>query len=121
NPAPVATTGVSTINPSIVRGIVISKNGLNIRQTPSTSGKVLAIMPYNSKLEFVDNSIALPSTGAPKGWYKIKTSTGVAGYGSVDFITKIDGSGATVAGESYDKFDAGAEHLIHDRKYQIRA
>lgn len=46
--------------------IVTSETGLNLREAPSKSAKILKILAFNDRIE-ADNSI-----DAPEGWIAIK-------------------------------------------------
>lgn len=65
---------------------VTATGGLNVRSAPSTSGTVLATLPLNSKIVVREPSPTPPTPGAPQGWYKITTSTGITGYASAQYI-----------------------------------
>lgn len=93
-------------------GTVTAKSGLNIRNQPNTTGTVLATMPLGSRL-IINGPQKYPATsGAPQGWYKVTTSTGITGYASVEFVNmdNIIIGPAKMEGEyPFDKYYRPAE------------
>jgi len=112
---PSAPTGPAQI--SYPTGTVNTKSGLNVRSAPNTSGKILAAVPFGAKLLISQNNTYPPTTGAPKGWYAVATSTGTKGYASVEFIT-LD---ANVSGEAKEYEDyMYMKRKSRNRKHSLR-
>ena len=56
----------------------VTVNALNLRESPSTSSKILGKVTLNEKVSIVE--------ATNKSWYKIKTSAGKVAYVSTDYI-----------------------------------
>lgn len=64
----------------IVLGTVISPSGLNIREEPSRSGKVLSVVKDNS-------TVMIDLEGSEHKWYKVCTESGVEGFCMKEYVT----------------------------------
>lgn len=60
-------------------GVVNSDNGLRLRESPSTEGRVKSVIRFNEQVEVLDKN--------NNGWYKVRTSDGLEGYCFAQFLT----------------------------------
>jgi len=77
--------------------IVTKGNSLNVREGPLASSPVLAILPNNSKVPFVESSGAESGNG---GWFQVEYDKGEFGWVSSTFSKKIKGSKNTTSAQA---------------------
>jgi N-acetylmuramoyl-L-alanine amidase len=75
-PSPSAVTA-----PVVAKGTTyyVTASSLNIRQQPSTSGKILTSVKKNQRVTFFEKS---------GSWGKIKTASGITGWASLSYLTQ---------------------------------
>ena len=64
-------------------------SGLNVRSSPSTSGSVVKVLDYGTKITVVNNSNS--------SWYKVKISSTVSGYVSTSYISTTNPNASATA------------------------
>ena len=77
--------------------IVTKGNSLNVREEPSDSSQVVATLPNDSKVPFVEPSGAESNVG---NWFKVEYSEGKLGWVSSTFSKKIKGSKNTTSAQA---------------------
>jgi len=77
--------------------IVTKSNSLNVREEPLASSPVVAILPNNSKVPFVESSGAGSGNG---GWFQVEYDKGEFGWVSSAFSKKIKGSKNTTSAQA---------------------
>ena len=58
--------------------IVTSTTGLNFRETGSTTGKVIAVLPYDTVVDVIESG---------SEWLKVRTESGTVGYLNAEFAS----------------------------------
>ena len=71
--------------------IIVAVSSVNVRSTPSTSGKLLATIRHNEVYQY---------SQIKDGWYQIVTSSGATGYVCGDYVAKFK-SYAVKGGDKY--------------------
>ena len=123
-PLPSPIPNIQPVNLNLMTATVTAKSGLNVRSAPNTTGKVLATMPYGSKLVINDMTYYPPTAGAPQGWMNVVTSTGIKGYASKEFLNVESSivpnitSTTKVAGDF--GFDISDDEIFGKGKYSLR-
>ena len=69
--------------------IVTKGTSLNVREEPLASSAVVATLPNDSKVPFVESSGAESGNG---GWYQVEYAKGEFGWVSSNYSKKINGS-----------------------------
>ena len=77
--------------------IVTKGNSLNVREGPLASSPVVAILPNNSKVPFVEPSGAESGNG---NWFQVEYAKGEFGWVSSNFSKKIKGSKNTTSAQA---------------------
>ena len=77
--------------------IVTKDNSLNVREEPLASSPVVATLPNNSKVPFVEPSGAESGNG---NWFQVEYAKGEFGWVSSNFSKKIKGSKNTTSAQA---------------------
>jgi len=79
--------------------IVTKGTSLNVREEPLASSPVVAILPNNAKVPFVESSGAESGNG---DWFQVEYAKGEFGWVSSNFSKKIKGSKNTTSAQAED-------------------
>lgn len=91
-------------------GVVTVHDGLNLRTSPSVSGRIIKALPYKTKVKLLELTC---------GWYKVVTPNGTVGYCYSDFIEPRYAS-YNLNDINKDKFSYGINMYHHAGKQCIQ-
>ena len=86
--APPPKDSSSPINEGLLQGQITASGGLNLRETPSTTGKILVMVPYGTTVDLAEQQ---------DKWYKI-TYQSKTGWISADYVTITSTGKVSAAG-----------------------
>lgn len=73
------------VEPNAQTGTVIAPSGVNLRSAPNTSGTVMFGMIRGTVVKILSYD-PTPTSGAPKGWYRVTAPNGMTGFATAEFI-----------------------------------